>query len=434
MERIISITRAGLPEQLRQAKEAGFTHVELFTSKKLLNADTLESHSAEAKAALKENGLKANSVVIPKSATLEEFVENGKLAIKFAENVGAKLVVADYPKYRGGEFRKPELEGADIAEPGRAARAVRGVLHVMPSPFETAEKLRELKQLAARKGLKLVIEPPGGSDIGAKPLGFKAWQTLANAAHGLVLDLEHIAQQTVVQPLEEVHNPVLRVMKGTASAEDFLLVRSFYHDYADHMDRPSKRLFEAFLSQAQVLQNPRESPARKADAWKALKKTGSALYVLVKPKLEGFDKPSPKPQDLKITPSPWVYNLFVKAWGSLPIEHVHLTGGHLGSLLTPEETVQTILGVSDKAFEHSYTIERPSGEPIYLGSKPGQGLYEYLHTKMGGRLYPTRKWHEFAKDLLRNSQPKSINFKPGANFEIDPKLVRKTDFAKAARI
>ncbi|NYZ75179.1 hypothetical protein H0O03_02850, partial [Candidatus Micrarchaeota archaeon] len=69
MDRIISITRAGVPEQLRQAKEAGFTHVELFTNKKLLNSSTLESHSTEVKAALKENGLKANSVVIPKSAT-----------------------------------------------------------------------------------------------------------------------------------------------------------------------------------------------------------------------------------------------------------------------------------------------------------------------------------------------------------------------------
>jgi len=434
MERIISITRAGVPEQLKQAKEAGFTHVELFTNTKLLNAGTLESHSAEVTKALWQNHLRANSVVIPKSATLEDFVANGKLAIQFAKNVGAKLVVADYPKYRGGEFREPKLEGADIASPERVKKTVRGIFHAMPSPFETAEKLRELKKIASANGVKIVIEPPGGSDIGAKPLGFKAWQQLANASHGLVLDLEHIAQQTIVQPLEEVHNPVLRVMKGTASAEDFMLVRSFYNDYADHMDRPSKRLFKEFLSQAQVLQDPRASAERKGRAWTALKKTGSALYVLVKPKLEGFDKPSPKPKDLKIIPSPWTYQLFVKAWGSLPIQHVHLTGGHLGELLKPEEMVSTIMGMSDKAFEHSYTIEQPSGQPFYIGSKPGQGLYDYLHIQMGGRLYPTRKWNQFAKELLRNSQPASINFKPGANFEIDPKLVRKTDFAKAAKI
>ncbi|MFA4946168.1 MAG: hypothetical protein WC607_01345 [Candidatus Micrarchaeia archaeon] len=410
-KRILSISRA--PGQLASARAAGFNRVELFT--KGISSENMEAKIAEAQRLLKEHSLSVGSVVIPKSSTLADFKENARLTIAFASGVGAKIVVADYPAFRGGEYRKKEREGADIVSPA-ALGNVRGLLKSVPHPFEVAEALSELKKDAASSKVKILIESTGGSALLYKPLGFKAFERVARASHGLVLDLEHVAQAMIAQPVEEVYNPATRFLSNRGSEEDAVLVRSFYQDYGNHMDARSKRAFQDFLE-------AHGKPGEEA----RFRSACTRLLALTKPGLRGFGKEGATPKDLQVKPSKWVYGLFVKAWGSLPIKHVHLTGGHLGERLAPSETVRTSFGTSDLAFEHAYEIETPRGEPIILGSKPGQSLYEYLHAKMGGRLYANKPWHEFARDLLDGR-------KATVNFEIEPKLVRPADLKNARNL
>jgi sugar phosphate isomerase/epimerase len=421
MARIVSITRRAERVQLEDAKRAGFAHVELWTDSSFLTKGTLRDEIGRTRSVLRKTGMRANSVVMPKSPTLEAFEGNARLTIALAKGVGAKVVVADYPKYRGKDFRERELDFSGIE--GKP-HSVRGALWVMASPTKAAEALRRLKRVADRKGIKFVIEPPGGSDIGAKQIGFRNWRELAKAGHGLVLDLEHVAQQIIVQPLEEVHNPALRAMKGKATWNDVAAVFSFYDDYKAHMDAKSRKAFEKFLSLTFDAGTLKGSGVRDA---------AKALYKLAKPEVSGLGSGA-TPESMSIKPSKWSYDLLVRAWGSLPIQHIHLTGGHLGEALRPSEVVPTLLGPSDKGFEHSYVIEREKGNAVVIGSKPGQSLYDYLHIRMGGRLYANKEWHRLAADLLRNSKKAAVNFKPGANFELKPEDVRKRDIALAKRL
>ena len=412
---IVSITRAATLEQLRQAKNAGFNHVEIYLPQGTFAKQTAEEYAGEVKQRLKKTGLNAVSVVVSKSSP-SDFEGNLLNSIEFASALGVKRVVADYPK-----SRSEELKILGIGERERAKSKVRFLHEAMLSPFEAGEILSKAKPFAEKKGVSIFIEAPGGSDLTAKALSFRGWQKITKQSHGFVLDLEHFAQQRIVQPLEEVHSPLQRFLENVESGmreskalgeEDGVLLKSFYGDYSKFMTSKHRKFFSSFL------QNPSRDKAKE-------------ILRLVKPSRVNLP-PSGKPEEMLIVPSNWVSKLMMKAWSSLPIEHVHLTGGHLAPLLRNPK--QTIFGPSDERLEHSYEIrlkDEKTGvwKSVFLGSTPEHKLYGYLHIPLPGNLYAAEggKWHLLLKALLKARSPV-------LNFEIPPESLSKEKWDGVRRV
>lgn len=389
MQRTVSITAWALDRgQLERARRAGFRKIELYNKEDGFCKPTMGDYAERMQENLSKAKLGASSIVMPKSGPLA-FARNLSRTVELANLMGIKSVVVDYPKLSGDR-----LKGTGAASAERAAQEVRGLHEFMLSPFEACGILKGERENADRFGIKIFIEAPGGSGITAKPLTFRAWQKLSSACHGFVLDLEHFAQQRIVQPIEEAANPLSRYLKnGVMGAEDRMLLASFDADYRPFMDEGMKRRFTRFLKNPSVM-------------------AACDLIGTLRPK--ELSCRGKQPRLNSIIPSDEVSKFMEAAWASLPVAHVHLTGGHLGSLL--RGAVETVFGPSDFEFQHCYHIEL-DGKTSFLGSSERYRLPFYLHIGLPGRLYDADRG-DWAGLLSRMLAGREANI----NFEIAPNL------------